>query len=783
MNRGRLTATGIWLAAMVLALLALWRAPPLQTDLGQFLPQGGDAAQRQLLQVLRDGPGARLIMAAITLDRPTPPAGTATEQETTLLADSTRQLATALREGGRFRLILGAGNPLSARERALLNDYRYLLGDVDLSPAALQAALQERLHELSLGIPLDHAQLRADPTMASRQLLQGLAGSGEDAPRRHHGVWFSPDGEHALLLLHSAYPAFDLDGQQTAIDALQAAFANLPQHDELRLTISGAPWFAVQSRQLIQSTTQSLTLWASLGVALLILASYRSLRAALLIAVPLASAIAVGAAAVVLWFGQLHGIALAFGITLIGVTVDYPIHLFSHGGDAQAARRLWPTLRMGVVTTAIGFAALLLSDFAGLAQLGLFAVAGLLAAALTTRWLLPTWQGGTAQPDYTAATPPPQPQPAGLPTDQRHGHSALLLTLILAALAWSGSQGTALWESRLDRLSPVPEQELAREQQMRQWLGAAEPGQLLIIEAADVETLLQASEALAAQLAEARQQGMLDTYQLPSAILPSRHSQLAHQAALPPPDQLSQRLQQAQDELPFRAGTFDPFIKAVVESRALAPLTLEQLEEMGLGLRLQGLLRRQDNGRVLGLVPLGGVSDPAALQGLLKASASDDVRFVDLASEAATLVAAYRDQALWLMGLGIALILLLLGWRHPAGILVALPVLAALTLDVALLNLLGERLTLFHIASLLLVLGIGLDYSLFWHRCRAEDNCHATVRALLICSASTLLVFGLLAAAPLPVLHAIGITVSLGVLLTLLLVLSDGGPSRDIGVN
>ncbi|MCZ7601113.1 MAG: hypothetical protein M5U09_29895 [Gammaproteobacteria bacterium] len=81
-------------------------------------------------------------------------------------------------------------------------------------------------------------------------------------------------------------------------------------------------------------------------------------------------------------FGNIHGITLAFGITLIGVAVDYPIHFFSHlkGGRAHAEeciRTIWPTPALGVISTIIAYAIRVLSEFTGLKQLGLFTVVGL----------------------------------------------------------------------------------------------------------------------------------------------------------------------------------------------------------------------------------------------------------------------------------------------------------------------------------------------------------------------------------------------------------------------
>ena len=97
-------------------------------------------------------------------------------------------------------------------------------------------------------------------------------------------------------------------------------------------------------------------------------------------------------------------------------------------------------------------------------------------------------------------------------------------------------------------------------------------------------------------------------------------------------------------------------------------------------------------------------------------------------------------------------------------------------MTVSLLVLLGERLNLFHVLACLLVVGAGLDYALFFlHAGGAGDGDAAegglrrrTLHAVVLCAASTGLVFDLIATAGVPVLRAIGLTVGLGIALALL---------------
>ena len=148
--------------------------------------------------------------------------------------------------------------------------------------------------------------------------------------------------------------------------------------------------FAVAARVLIKHEVMRLSTLSATLITVLLLFVYRSLPALLLGLVPVASGALAGIAAVALGFGAVHGITLGFGVTLIGEAVDYSIYLFVQRGP-DWRRTVWPTIRLGVLTSIVGFAALLPSDFQGLAQLGLYSIAGLTAAALVTRFVLPHW--------------------------------------------------------------------------------------------------------------------------------------------------------------------------------------------------------------------------------------------------------------------------------------------------------------------------------------------------------------------------------------------------------
>ena len=165
----------------------------------------------------------------------------------------------------------------------------------------------------------------------------------------------------------------------------------------LRLLLSGPPLFAVQARSTIEHEAVRLSLLSGALIVTLLLLVYRSLRTLLLGLLPVLSGALIGVATVALGFGVVHGITLGFGVTLIGESVDYSVYLLVQSrpaaadapGALEVPRLLWPTMTLGVLTSICGFASLLPSAFPGLAQLGLYSISGLIAAALATRWVLP----------------------------------------------------------------------------------------------------------------------------------------------------------------------------------------------------------------------------------------------------------------------------------------------------------------------------------------------------------------------------------------------------------
>jgi predicted exporter len=757
----------------VLALLgaanaAVLRGVGITTDMTGFLPPPRGEASAFLLRELRSGTATTLLLVGIE-GAPAPE-----------LARLSRALGEALRASDRFVFVGNGTEEIPEAERDLLFRHRYLLSPA-VTPALFETpALRARLEALLDGLhgaasPLLARIGFADPVGAFVELLRAWTSGSAVALRA--GVWFADppapgSGERALLIARTAATGLDTEAQREAVAALRAAFAAAAPAAGARLLVSGPGAFAAEAAAAIRADLAMISALSAALLAAFLLWRFRSPLMLLLAAVPLAAGVLAGATAVAAAFGEIHGAALGFGMTMLGVTADYPILLVTQRrpGEALAetARRIWPTLRLAALAAAAGLTAMVLSDVPGLAQLGLFAALGLPTSALVTRLLLPRLVPPAA--GIAARALPPLLSRALLALPRWRGVAwALLAGAALYLVAIGGPPA----EDDLAALSPVPAAQRALDAELRRQLGAPDVGVLIALTAPTAEAALQGAERIGEALAPLVARGALGGLDLPSRYLPSERAQRARQAALPDPATLRARLAEAAAGLPFRPGAFDRFLADVEASRTLPPLTRADLAGADggslLAARLDPLLARLPEGQGWqALVVPSDLRDPEALRAALTALRLPGLLVVEVKAETQALVEAATQQALLWCGVGAALVLGLLaaGLRDAAAALrTAAPLGGATLLTLTGLALLGERFALFHLVSLLLLAGVGIDYALFVARSAGEpvEERARALGSVVHCTLTTLLTFGLLAFCATPVLRAIGLTVAIGI--------------------
>ena len=775
----------LWLAFVLACGIVISRSR-FTTDLSAFLPRSPSPAQQVLLEQIRDGLASRLILVGIE------------GADASTRAGLSRQIATRLRADPAF-VSVNNGEPVSAeRDRAFLFNNRYLLSPA-VTPArfsadGLHAALSDSIDLLAspAGL-LVKSLLPRDPTGEMVQLLEQFNSGAR--PQMVDGTWASRDGARALMLMQTRASGSDIDAQKRAMAAIRQAFdAASGATPSARLVMTGPGVFSVTSRDTIKSQVSRLAIIGVVLIAALLLLVYRSFTALALGFLPVVSGALAGIAAVSLGFGVVHGITLGFGTALIGEAVDYSIYLFvqsEQGGSDQQnwIKRFWPTIRLGVLTSVCGFASLLLSGFPGLAQLGLYSIAGLIAAATVTRFVLPHLLPLNLRIHDVSAI--------GLVLSRLVQRAAALrpaaAILLLAACAILVLHRASLWNDKISSLSPVAEADVALDASLRADTGAPDVRYLVVVSGASRESVLNSSEQVSTLLQTQVDQGALAGFESPSRYLPSSATQRARQASLPPPAVLETRLAQAVQGLPLRAQLFAPFLADVAAARSQPLLQAADLEQTSMAMAVAALLIQQGDhwSALLPLTaPKGAGIDASRIRAALSttgATGLPDVLFVDMKAESDRLYSGYLREAI-LLSLGglVAIVgLLLLVLRSPLRVVrIIAPLAAAVITVTAGLAVFGQQLIILHLVGLLLVVAVGSNYALFFDRAdrplpteggaMAEPKPMAriisprTLASMLFANLTTVAGFGVLSCSNLSILQAMGVTVAPGVILALI---------------
>jgi predicted exporter len=622
-----------------------------------------------------------------------------------------------------------------------------------------------------------------DPLLLYPAILERLEDARAGPLRVVDGQLVSETGE-AVILFASVNSPFRSAQQGPLQDRIAARFAELASEAEahgerLILRQSGVGRFALRAEAQIRGDIQRISIIATIGVIALFLLLFRSARAIVLAMVPLAAGVLTATTVCLLVFGRIHGLTLAFGASLIGVCIDYPIHLFSHhtlepdpAGAIGTARRIRAGMLVGALTTVAGFVGLGWTSFPGVREIGVFAAVGVLAALFATLWLLPPLMADRPRPvafQRTLAS-----WSAALLRRMQARRAPLLVlplaSLLLIALAIPRIE----FQDDVSALTETDAELLAEDEAVRALVSRMDAGRMIVAIGEDQEQALQKNDAVYEHLLAAREAGELEAFASLHELVWSRALQAQNLAAYGEPAKFAETLDAAFVGQGFRAGVFQPFIAELERLRAgegAAPLSYEDVAASPLREAAGSMLVELDDGQIGVLSLVRGVEDPEALRARI--GDLDDVHLFDQRALMAELYGRHRGQTIQLVGIGLLAVLAMIALRYRAvgpTLAAFMPALLAGSTALAVLVLAGFELNLLHVISVLLVQSMGVDYGVFLAENREHpERAAATVASLLGCCISTVLAFGLLAMSSNPALRAIGLTVGIGVFASLVL--------------
>ena len=230
---------------------------------------------------------------------------------------------------------------------------------------------------------------------------------GRDRPFSWMGALDEETRETAMhTRLIYASPVLDytrLQPAKTGIEALRLEIAMLNEKygGRVEAWITGDPALRVEE---LEAVTTGIGLSLSLSlilVAILLFLCYRSFAMASFTLVSLIVTLVLTSAFAARFVGELNLVSVAFTVLLVGLGLDFAIHLLLHVQERRVAgqenkealkgalHEVGPALALAAPTTALAFLSFVPTRFDGIAQLGVIAGAGVIIAFLVSVTFLP----------------------------------------------------------------------------------------------------------------------------------------------------------------------------------------------------------------------------------------------------------------------------------------------------------------------------------------------------------------------------------------------------------
>ncbi|MEH6496817.1 MAG: MMPL family transporter [Pseudomonas marincola] len=532
------------------------------------------------------------------------------------------------------------------------------------------------------------------------------------------------------------------------IDTLVQKFLN--EHSDLKIEYGGAPYYSQKIAEISKSEAERITMLAVCGIVILLILIFRSIKpvfGALLIT---SVGVVVGASATVLFFGEIHLIAVAFGASLVGVVVDYAIHFYTARRLTETSKITADRIRAGLLygtgTSLVGFLALAFSGVDILMQIAIYSAFGLIGAATCVLYLLPNLTGISETAGLTTKLPKLLKFHRNAMKKIGYPVVALFCLLMMGAIV-------------LDYLNPIDDVRLLRvttpefskfEAAVRDHSDASS-SRMMLVKGDTIEQILQREEILQEFLWKYIQNNTISDLWRISKIIPSVKFQ-TEVAALSATILKSNEARPLMGILPQRDNTLE-LLAADTQMISSLPSAISGLSISKGGLNPRGHL-----------VILQG-ADPDFDTALL----TDQfpwVSAVDAAQKYTDSLKEFRIEATYSLLGGMAFLTLFFMWKKGVGVgirIFTVPMFAALS-SLVLAAAIGININFFAIMASFLVLALGADYSLFQFAADEDDKDPAYL-AVTYSAMSTILVFGLLAFSKIPVLQTMGSVVVLGVIM------------------
>lgn len=545
--------------------------------------------------------------------------------------------------------------------------------------------------------------------------------------------------------------------------AIVSALNNIPLNAEVEYIRTGGIFYSDEASSSAQSEMQLLGGLSLIATLFLIFISYRRVSVVIATLFLISVSILYGFIGLNIFFDEVNLLTMVFAITLIGVAVDYSFHSFTELQNVSPEQRspltkIRISLVLSFITTALGYLLLLIVPFILFKQIAVFTVFGLLGALLTVLLVFPYLH---KKLNFSRV------KPAVFYHKVNQFHQQILnksttsiIVFGILALLCIASLVNITFLDNPKSFYRVSDNLANNEEKVKSILGQKFDNQYLLVKGDSPQTLLENEEKILPLLNRLQFNHVIGSYQAISQWLPSIKQQKLD----------NQLLVNAAKNQYF--NQFSSLLGLNVNNlqQTQQYLTPNIWFETQLGKTFKNKWL-EDNGSYYSIVRFSNITNVTALANALTPLDNrlfvDNTIFVDTLADTERELSLFREVLLLVFAVAFATAFVVFtfryGWQR-ACIGALVPVIA-FSVALALSQLIQGHLNLFNVAAGLVILALGLDYSVFY----AEHGFTPSITQTTLMSAlSSIFVFAMLGFSSTPAISSFGQTVFIGIVITFL---------------
>ena len=613
----------------------------------------------------------------------------------------------------------------------------------------------------------------SDPLGLSSNVLQKLSslGTGAESYEITKGHIFSKDKKSLMLFVSPSNGSMETKQNEQLVSELEEIKSSVEkQYPTINFNFFGSAVVAVHNARIIKQDILFTVSLAVIFISIFLFYYFRDFSILPKLFIPVG--LGVGSTLVLINYlqGELSLIALGIGASLVGISLDYGLHLFAHYRTVRSKKRLFKDLVnpliLSAITTSLAFYSMLFLKSEAMHDLGVFSGTSILICAIISIIVIPLF----LNKKNTKTERKPNKIDGIASFKFNHGGKIFIgVSVLTLFFLWKGS--LVGFEDDLSKMNYMPKELKLEEDKLMELNPLVLESSYVISTGDNIEMALRNNEKVADQLKKLQNEESIHKYTNVADFILSdstQRSRITKWNAF----WTSEKIELTKNlytkharNVGIKPKAFKQFFQLIEKKYEPIPLASQNAGILG-QFKNDFVMEDENISAVLSLV---SSQDEGFMANF---SQQKNIKFLnkgDLTKKLVILLSREFDTLLSISSIVIFIVLLIAFGRFELALISYLPMLMSWVWTIGMMGVLGLKFDIFNIIITTFIFGLGIDYGIFITRglvqkyAEGKDHMVSYKSAIILSAITTLFGVGVLIFSSHPALVSIGKLALIGI--------------------